>query len=439
MKQLFQQLLIICLLVNVAQLSIAQNKPKGTLVSGPAQMHTTTSSSIVWLMVKDVKEVKLWLEQKGRYQEQTFDLTKMKGDLGCYPIKATFTGLKPSREYVLGMEADGKTVGTAFSVKTFSSSSRAEWSFIMGSCALETKGLFRPFVGKNRIFTHMAKSNADFMLWLGDNSYYLPSEWSNPKKMYRRQIKQRWVPEISEMISSMPNYAIWDDHDFGPNDCFGDFKEKEKSLAIIKDFWGNPYYGTQNDPGNFAHFKFQQAEFFLMDDRYYRCRPGEDSSLVGAGQLAWLKEGLKASEATFKFIAIGSQVVNRMNSNEAWAMYPNEMKDLKAFIRNNKITGVVFLTGDRHHTELLVDEEDVAYPLYEYTSSPLTTLPTPYNTLGKEKNNPQRVPGTLITDHNFGKITVKGEGANAELILEAFDKNGEKVWGYVIPFSKITF
>ena len=59
----------------------------------------------------------------------------------------------------------------------------------------------------------------DFLMLLGDNVY------SDAPKMpemqhycyYRRQSR----PEFRELVARTPTYTIWDDHDFGTNDCSG--------------------------------------------------------------------------------------------------------------------------------------------------------------------------------------------------------------------------
>ncbi len=45
-----------------------------------------------------------------------------------------------------------------------------------------------------------------------------------------------------------------------------------------------------------------------------------------------------------------------------------------AFLRAEKIPGVMFLTGDRHHSEIIRVEGLLSYPLFDITSSPLTSV-----------------------------------------------------------------
>lgn len=52
---------------------------------------------------------------------------------------------------------------------------------------------------------------------------------------------------------------------------------------------------------------------------------------------------------------------------------PEELNELLTAIEREKINGVLFLSGDRHHTELTKVSRAGTYPLYDLTSSPLTS------------------------------------------------------------------
>ena len=108
----------------------------------------------------------------------------------------------------------------------------------------------------------------------------------------------------------------------------------------------------------------------MTDDRYYRAPKGDTSGdFLGETQMVWLKNKLLMSDATFKFICIGSQVLNDNNFGESYADYPRERNDLFDFIARNNIKGVIFLTGDKHYAEICKRDWH-GYPLYDFTSSP---------------------------------------------------------------------
>jgi alkaline phosphatase D len=105
--------------------------------------------------------------------------------------------------------------------------------------------------------------------------------------------------------------------------------------------------------------------------------------------MEWLKNSLLFSTATFKIIAVGSQVLNKLSPYEKLGHFPAEYDELMNFLKDSKINGVLFLTGDRHHSEIIKTERAGTYTLYDITVSPLTSSTTIFD--GPEKNNPDRV------------------------------------------------
>jgi alkaline phosphatase D len=100
------------------------------------------------------------------------------------------------------------------------------------------------------------------------------------------------------------------------------------------------------------------------------------------------------------------------------------------------IRGVLFVSGDRHMSELLIHRRPWSYPLYEFTSSPLTAGVS--SRLTSEKENEIRVPGTLVNDHrNFGVIEVTGTRRDRSLLLKAVDADGKVRWEHRIHQSEL--
>jgi alkaline phosphatase D len=309
-------------------------------------------------------------------------------------------------------------------------------TFLTGSCAFQY-----PFPlnagGKrrrlNRIFAQMAKEEADFMVWTGDNVYYLAGQWNSYKKMVKKNLRSRYRKPIDDFLASCPQYAIWDDHDYGPNDSDGHFKLKDTALAVFKKFWANPYYGSNGKDGVFSHFSHQDCDFFMLDSRFHCDKNTGSRELLGEMQMEWLKDQLKASKANFKFVFSGTQFLPVKQSGETWGKFGTEREDFMAFLKENNITGVILVSGDRHYTELNKEEREDAYPLYEFTCSPLTSFMDP----SFPKNNPLRVEGTAIRDQNYGRIKIYNDGDERVCLIETFNTKGEFVWKYEINLSDL--
>jgi alkaline phosphatase D len=76
----------------------------------------------------------------------------------------------------------------------------------------------------------------------------------------------------------------------------------------------------------------------------------------------WLIDALTSSWAPFKFIVIGTQFLNENAGGENHSMYPEERKKMLDLIAKEGITGVIFLTGDIHRSEVTVLEREKNYP-----------------------------------------------------------------------------
>ncbi len=310
-----------------------------------------------------------------------------------------------------------------------------EFSFAVGSCAYFNDPIVdrpgRPYGGEYEIFLAIHAKRPDFMLWLGDNIYYVEPDWLTESGMRNRWRKSRQQPELQPLLASTHHYAIWDDHDYGPNDSDASYRLKDVSLKVFSDYFPQIRYGTPETPGCFYRFEWGDVEFFMLDNRTYRTpnkmRTASNRQMLGRAQLEWLKQSLRSSLATFKVIACGGQMINPMVYFEGWGLFPEEQKELIEFIVKERITGVLFLSGDRHMGELLRIIPEGGYPLYELTASPLTAGPAQGHP--DEANNPARVEGTWVKgQRHFGFIRVEGKRGDRRLVLSLCDKTGKPLW-----------
>lgn len=174
------------------------------------------------------------------------------------------------------------------------------------------------------------------------------------------------------------------------------------------------------------------VDFFLLDDRFYRSPNDapEDTSktMWGKAQLEWLIDALTSSRAPFKIVANGNQILNRYTRFESVAArFPQDYERLIGEIVRRRISGVVFLTGDRHHTELMRYQPEGFYPLYEITTSPLTAGPSTI-----QEENPLRLEGTLLQERNAVLLTFSGPRTDRVLTLRAIDARGTVRWTYTL-------
>ena len=318
-----------------------------------------------------------------------------------------------------------------------------DFKFVIGSCSYVNEPKFdrpgEPYGSNFEIFNSINKKNPDFMLWLGDNTYLRESDWNSRTGFIKRYSHTRALRELQPLLASTHHYATWDDHDYGPNNSDGSFWLKETASEIFKLFWTNPNYDVTGKGGITGLFQWSDVDFFLMDNRYHRTSNNNftvDRQILGKDQIDWLINALTFSQATFKFIAMGGQVISSGAVYENYATYPEERKYLLDKIREAKIEGVIFLDGDRHHTVLSkMQESDEVYPLYDLTCSSLTAGVNDDD----ESYNIYSLKETLVGENNFGMLNVTGPASNRVLIIKIFDKDGQELWQKSISANDLKY
>ena len=452
---MFKKNLLIALSFFISSALFAQSK--SGLIAGPWLGYIEHREVLIGMELgQDVKKVQLQYREKSN-PSNTYKLD-YKGVLGqeFNPIKIEIGGLKMNCEYLFDLYLNDKKVNLAYG-GSFKTKDLWEWrkpapdfSFLIGSCTYINDSLYdrpgKPYGNNPKILETMSEIPTDFMIWNGDNLYYREADYSSTWGMKYRYSHDFSIPELQKLKATRANFAIWDDHDYGPNDSNKSWEMKDDALENFKNYWGNKTFGESDNKGIYTKFKWSDAEFFLMDDRYHRS-PNEmsdsldgklnpEKSFYGKKQLIWLKNSLLASNATFKFIVTGGQMLNPMADKECFRFYPYEYQDLMNFLVSNKIQGVVFLTGDRHFSEMVQLNQPNFYTLYDFTCSSITS--GIYNISNKpEFTNPNRVANSLLMENNFGKISISGKRGERIVHFETITISGETKWKYDIKESDL--
>lgn len=423
-----------------------------SLHAGPMQGYVAERSVALWVQTNRPAKVqyRYWPVETPAKSVLT-PVTTTRAELG-HCLTSVLDGLTPGVRYGYELYLDGVNVERPYALG-FTTRPLWRWrtapptvTLLMGSCAYfnepEVDRPGRGYGGQEEIYESMAKVKADGMLWLGDNVYFREVDWTTKEGLAARYRHDRSHPKLQALLAAMPHYATWDDHDFGPNDSDGTYPLKDEALKLFKRYWPAVTYGMPKTKGVFQQFPIADAEIFMLDDRYHRSpnslKLDPTKRMLGKGQMKWIKHALAASRSTFKLVAVGSQVLNKLTPWEAWQpMFPQEQKELLDWIVSQRIEGVVFLSGDRHHTELLVEKPSGGYPLYDFTSSPMTASAHGMRKDNPEFKNPLRVPGTFVGERNFGVIQLTGPATDRRLILEARRVDGTRIWRQEIPRSTL--
>ncbi len=442
MKYLYLALSLLVLNIGFSQ----KNLSISALQSGPMVGYCEMKEAMIWLQTTKNASVKVEYFAIDNPTEifVSDNYSSIKENAFCNHI--ILDKLQQDKKYKYNVFIDNKKVVLPYET-SFSSKKLWQWredapnfSVAVGSCnyiseeALDRPG--KPYGSGYSIYETIASKNPDIMVWGGDNIYLREADWDSQTGINYRYTHSRSLKEMQPLLAKTQNFAIWDDHDFGPNDSDRGFYHKNLTQKAFRNFWANKTYGmddNQNE-GVYSTFNWSDAQFFLLDNRYFKSpndRKTGKREMLGEDQLEWLVDNLVTSNAVFKIIIIGGQVLNTEAIYENYSNYADEKSKLLKEIQDNNIKGVFFISGDRHFSELAMQTRENTYSLYDWTVSPLTSGVVPADKTINEKNT-NRVEGSMFNVNSFGNLIFSGDKKNRQMKLVLFDKDGKELWNKII-------
>lgn len=446
LKQIFHIKVFFIFLLIVNNLSIfAQEK---YLKSGPMLSWSTMKEVGIWVQTTENAEVYIEYWEENDPQDVFKTKDKKTKEKDAYTALLIANQLEPGKTYKYTLFINDKKIERPYSTQ-FQAQKIWKWrnnapdfSFLSGSCAYINEEKYdrpgEPYGGAYQIFESMHQTNADFMLWLGDNVYLREADWNSETGILHRFTHTRSTKELQALLASKHQYFIWDDHDYGPNNSDRSYHMKNTTTEVFKSFYPSNNYVFKE--GITSFFQWSDCDFFLLDNRSWRTPNNRTDiphhDILGQPQIAWLLDALVNSEASFKFIVVGGQFLSQIESEERFYHYaPQERMQIINAIKKLRIEGVVFLTGDMHFSELSKLDSEDAYTLYDFTISPLTAGPNS----NYADENPLSVEGSLFIERNFAKLEILGPKESRTLKLSLFNSNGNLLWNYEIPSSELKF
>lgn len=427
--------LIVILISFFTNAGLAQ---KELLQAGPMLGYVEMQEANLWIQTKKAVTVEIiyWTKDNEGAEKHSYKAQTDAAESFSKHVKLKNLEYGTTYEYELYL--DNKKVNFSYPTE-FTTQNLWQWrtdppafTIAFGSCLyINDKKFDRPgdpYGTEPDILNAINSKDPDLMLWTGDNVYYREPDFYSVARMDYRYRDARDTPEMQPLLAGAINLATWDDHDYGPNNSNRSYRMREEALDIFERYWSNP---GSNDDGVYTKYKYNDVEFFLLDDRFFRAPNAlNDSSKAyfGEEQMQWLMDGLVSSDAAFKIVVNGNQVTNLGNTHESFPMYKKEFNDLMNFLKEERVEGVLFLSGDVHYGQLLKTEREGLYPLYEFTSSPLSAGVYEIADSEESYENPLHVKGTLVTDYNFGMITVSGPRRDRVLTLQSYDRKGNLFW-----------
>ncbi len=424
-------------------------KNYGQIKSGPMVGYADYREVMLWVQTDKAAKAKInyWEQGKPTFKKSTDEITTSKEN--AFVAKLLADDAYPGKIYDYEVVINGKIVKRTYPLN-FKTQTLWQYrtdpptfKFAFGSCTYVAEPEFdRPgnsYGGNYEIFNSIADKKPDFMLWTGDNAYYREVDYGSKGGMNKRMTHTRSLPEMQRLLGAASNYAVWDDHDYGPNNTDRSNVLKKSALDVFKNFWANPNYTFENE-GITGSFEWADVQFFMLDDFWWKAptelyNKNDRGDYLGEKQLQWLIDALSFSKAPFKIIVVGGQVLNPIRVFENMSMFDKEREKLLNAISAAKIQGVLFISGDRHHTIIHKVERPGTYPLHDITVSPLTSGPG--KPLNEELSSPTVVEGTMVSERNFGMVEVSGPRLNRVLKLTVHNVKGDQLWNKEFKASEL--
>ena len=254
-------------------------------------------------------------------------------------VKASVDGLEPGTGYFYrlsyGPDRDNLMTGPTRSFATHGGADAATETSFTVVTGMNYHQFFhgpRAYTGPDKEMGYpgvasMLGLTPDFFIATGDNVYYdVPYEGradtapAMRKKWHEQLGKQRFI----DFFAKVPTYWEKDDHDYRYNDTDNTsdlLPSPELGASIFEEQVPVVSPGDPRQVTYRTHRVSRDLQIWLVEGRDYRspnmAEAGADKTLWGAEQMAWFKQTLSESDATFKILISPTPMVGPDDANQA--------------------------------------------------------------------------------------------------------------------------
>ncbi|WP_257669412.1 alkaline phosphatase D family protein [Parapedobacter tibetensis] len=247
-------------------------------------------------------------------------------------------------------------------------------------------------------------------------------------------------PAWQNLVSNVPVYATWDDHDYFGNDKAGipeGYREKDKENVwkVFRYSWNNPSYGLgEHRKGIFLRTRIGHCDVIMTDNRYFRT--GKKGSFLGDAQMDWLKKQLLDCKGPFIILSCGSMWSDYVSGGkDSWGINdPEGREELFDFIEDNNIRGVLLISGDRHGARGFQIPRPSGFKFYEFGVGSLGGLSGPPATMSEWTTQFYGISG----GYAFGEFEINTKVPDPTVTFRLIDQEGENIEELTLKRSKLT-
>jgi phosphodiesterase/alkaline phosphatase D-like protein len=418
--------------------SAARAVPDVDFPDGVASGDVTPTSAVLWTRVDRALPLKVEVSSSPSFQgPEAFKQTVHPSTGDGLAAKALATPLEPGTQYYFRWR-HGSAMSPVGSFRTPPLPDQP--ADVRFAYTADSDGLQVPILGNDfAVLDAVRSEDADFWVYLGDTIYSDSSLRTaaglSPAAMtldeYRAAYQfNRAIAALPDLLKSTSAYAIWDDHEV-QNDYAGQTVDPARyanGRKAFVEYMPMLELNLLEDPTCAADPLFRvfhwgsEVDVIILDERSCRSNQATASCLIAPGvadlaptmpppvralfapllppapppgcvaaifdpartmlgpvQKAALKAALLASTAQFKFV-INEVPIQQFYAlpYDRWEGYGFERNELLAFIRDNGIGNVVFLTTDMHAnliSNVFIDRFAAPTPISkEFVTGPIATF-----------------------------------------------------------------
>jgi alkaline phosphatase D len=398
-------------------------------LGGPMLGCVTETIAKVWVRTVRPANVEVRVTIDG--SETTFGpvaSTEESDLVSIVPVK----GLKPGVSYAYKVLVDGTPIPIPehAAIRAVPDTNRLRLAF--GTCP------HRWGLGNQRQADLIRSREPSALLMYGDLG---AQDKNNHVGLHRSDYQIRDLfPAWQSLSASVPVYATWDDHDYFDNDRAGipfgyTDADRQKVRRVFRQAWNNPSHGFNDDRGGvFLRTRFGPCDVIMLDNRYFRGL--DERRFLGNEQTEWLKEQLLDCKGPFTIISCGTMWTDHISDGkDSWGRSdPDGREELFQFIEENKIPGVLLLSGDRHGATVFKIPRPSGHTFYEFEPASLGGRTGPVN---KARGHPDAL---YIVDgkYAFGEFNFDATLDDPEVHFRLIHEEGDTLFELKLTQSQLT-
>lgn len=397
-----------------------------THLGGPMLGCVTRDGVRVWLRTLGPAEVVVEMEVDGQLRRfGPVAATRETDFTAVVPV----TGLPPGRVLPYRVLINGKPAKIPENavIRTLSENAK-RLRIAFGSC------MHRWGLGNPQLSAQIRSREPAALLLIGDTA---AQDRDNHLGLHRVDYLVRdLTPAWQQLVAEVPVYVTWDDHDYFNNDKWGVPKgfsdaDRQGVWEVFRQCWNNPAYGLGRG-GVFLSTRIGPCDIIMTDNRFFR----EKGNFLGKEQMAWLKEQLHAAKGPFVILSCGTMWSDYVsNGKDSWGVFdPEGREEIFRFVEENRIGGVLLISGDRHGARGFTIPRPNGFQFYEFEGA----------SLGGRSGPPARQPNWstqlygISGVYAFSEFDFDATKADPEVTFRLFSETGKLLYELTLPRSQLT-